>query len=118
MNLFGTVLSGLDKALEFHETRHRVIAENIANAETPGYRARRVEFDEELRQAFDEGVAEDGASLEAEVDRSARMKADRNTVDLDTEMAKMSENTLRTVALSRLLSRKYGMLKAAITGVR
>lgn len=119
MDLFGTVIGGLGKALELHETRHRVIAENIANAETPGYRARRLEFGDELQRAFEEGGDEHATSgVQAEPDRAARIKADRNSVDLDTEMARMSENTLRTVALSRLLSRKYAALKSAIVGTR
>lgn len=117
MNLFGTVLNGLGAALQLHEARHRVIAENLANAETPGYRARRLEFQDELRRAFD-GEPISKTSVEAEVDRHARVNADRNSVDLDTEMARMSENALRTVALSRLLSRKYATLRAAIQGVR
>ena len=123
MNLFGTVIRGLGTALHLHETRHRVVAENIANAETPGYRARRLEFGERLREAFDpasvDGESTDAAwPVEPEVDRAARLKADRNSVDLDVEMARMSENTLRTVALSRLLARKYQHLKAAIAGTR
>lgn len=118
MNLFGTVLDGLGRALELHEQRHRVVSQNIANAETPGYRAQRVEFDEQLKQAFEEGGGHVRAAVEPTIDREARAKADRNTVDLDKEMARMSENTMRTVALTRLLSRKYGTLKAAIGGTR
>lgn len=118
MDLFGTVIGGLGKALELHETRHRVIAENIANAETPGYRAQRLEFGDELQRAFEEGHDDPALGVQAEPDRAARVKADRNSVDLDTEMARMSENTLRTVALSRLLSRKYAALKSAIVGTR
>ncbi len=119
MNLFGTVFRGVEAAIGFHEARHGVISENLANAETPGYRARRLDFDQELGRIFDgtQRGAVDPSSL-AEIDRDARMKADRNTVNLDTEMARMSENSMRTVALSRLLSRKYGMLKAAIVGTR
>lgn len=123
MNLFGTVINGLGTALHLHETRHRVVAENIANAETPGYRARRLEFGERLREAFDPAAADGGSAnaalpVEPEVDRTARLKADRNSVNLDVEMAHLSENTLRTVALSRLLTRKYQSLKAAIAGTR
>lgn len=118
MNLFGTVLGGLGRALELHEQRHRVVSENIANAETPGYRARRVDFGDELKQAFEKDREHGGAAVEPKIDRNARPGADRNTVDLDQEMARLSENTMRTVALTRLLSRKYGSLKAAISGTR
>ena len=108
-----------ETALELHELRHRVVSENIANAETPGYRARRVDFEDELREAFSEASpSRSGVEARAEIDRRAPLKADRNSVDLDLEMARLSENTLRTVALSRLLARKYASLKAAIAGAR
>lgn len=119
MNLFGTVLRGLGTAIGFHEARHQVISENLANAETPGFRARRLEFDQELQRVFqgDDLSGVDPSSL-SEIDRTAPIKADRNSVDLDTEMARMSENSLRTVALSRMLARKYAGLKTAIMGTR
>jgi flagellar basal-body rod protein FlgB len=121
MQLFGSLVQGLGTALDLYHARHRVLAENVANAETPGYRARDLEFQDVLEAAFDQKHAPRTASadeLEPIVDRTATVKIDRNSVDLDTEMAKLSDNSLKIVALSRFVTDTYGFLKRAIGEVR
>ena len=52
MKLFGTLTEGLGTAIDVYQARHNVLAENIANSETPGYRARDIEFADQLAQAL------------------------------------------------------------------
>ena len=117
MRIFGPVIQGLGSAIELYQARHRVLTENVANAETPGYRARDLEFGTALARAF-ERTSAPGAAAEIEpvVDAHSVVKIDGNSVDLDTEMARLSENTMKIVALTRILTRKYEGLKAAIQG--
>jgi flagellar basal-body rod protein FlgB len=116
MRIFGPVIQGLGQALDLYQARHRVLAENVANAETPGYRARDLDFGAALARAF-ESNAERGAADEAEptVDAHATLKVDGNSVDVDTEMSRLSQNALKIVALSQIIAKKYAGLRAVIT---
>ena len=116
MRIFGPVIQGLGQALDLYQARHRVLAENVANAETPGYRARELDFGAALTRAFDqldEGRTADDATTV--VDAHATVKIDGNSVDVDTEMARLSQNAFKIVALSQIIARKYAGLRAVIT---
>lgn len=115
MRIFGPVLQGLGQALDLYQSRHRVLAENVANAETTGYRARDLDFGSALTHAF-ERSEEPGTATDAEptTDRYATVKVDGNSVDIDTEMARLSQNAFKIVALSRIIARKYAGLRAVI----
>ncbi|MBM4267813.1 MAG: flagellar basal body rod protein FlgB [Deltaproteobacteria bacterium] len=119
MQIFGTVVRGLADALGMHEARHNLITENIANVETPGYRARDVDFREALQAAFaDDAVREEVDSPTPLVDPTSSVKADGNSVDLDREMTRLSENAFQIVTLSRLLAKKYSGLRETIAELR
>jgi flagellar basal-body rod protein FlgB len=125
MNLFSPTVLGLGKALDLYAARHRILAENVAHAETPGYRAKEMDFGGELDRAFEKhsphATDADGASAgeSASVDGSLppRIELRRDPVDLDREMALLSENSLRVTALSRIVARKYAGLKSLIGGL-
>ena len=118
MGIFGSVIQGLGTALDVYQARHRVLAENVANSETPGFRARDLDFASALAHAFERDGAGEAPAGAAEpvVDTRATVKLDGNSVDLDTEMARLSENTMKEVALTRILSRQFQSLKLAIEG--
>jgi flagellar basal-body rod protein FlgB len=120
MQIFTPFVRALGSALSLHHQRHQVLTENVANAETPGYRARDLEFGHVLESAFAEGQQPRPVDGEAEptIDRHAVVKIDRNSVDLDTEMARMSENALKIVALSQFVAGSYAGLKTAIGEIR
>ncbi len=114
MEIFSRVLLGLGDALDMREARHRVHAENLANAETPGYRARTLSFEDQLGSAM-RGEPGGRRVPEAIIDRDAELKPNGNSVDVDREMARMSSNSVETVALTRIVARKYGGLKSLLT---
>lgn len=128
MKLFAPIVDGLRSALDLYAARHRVLTENIANAETPGYRARDLDFQTALLRAFTPpepgtetaggGRADAESAAQVVVDRDAAIKVDGNSVDLDSQMARLSENAFRMTALSRMLARQYDTLKSAIEGGR
>ena len=124
MNLFSSTVLGLGKALDLYAARHRVLAENVAHAETPGYRAKEMEFGGELERAFEKQTRREArSSLSADASESLdaglppRIELRRDPVDLDREMALLSENSLRVTALSRIVARKYAGLKSLIGGL-
>ncbi|MEW6269009.1 MAG: flagellar basal body rod protein FlgB [Thermodesulfobacteriota bacterium] len=117
MQIFSNVVRGLGAALDLYHARHRVIGQNLANVETPGYRALDLDFGSALERAFD-GAADDAAPPEPVVDLLSPVKIDGNSVDLELETTRLAENSLRIVALSRILARKYAGLKEAIAELR
>ena len=127
---FDPVIGALNTSLNLRQLNQNVISSNIANADTPGYKAKAVEFEGALREAL--GVEhrlvpevtspEHRKHLETEAvepviyeDPNGVESLDGNTVDRASEMAKLAENQILYDSSAELLKRKLGMLKYAIT---
>jgi flagellar basal-body rod protein FlgB len=115
--LFDTVTVGLTRALSLHHRRHELLATNIANIETPGYRAQDLEFKGALRAAFesDEVDAEAGRVIDKP---SGVARPDGNTVDVDMEMARLTDNRSSYTTFAEILARRFAGLRRAIEGGR
>jgi len=120
-------MSDIFKTLEGHlkasTMRHGVIASNIANVDTPGYQARDVKFDAALSQATIELRATSSGHMSppgqvsgaGTVDSDQRSPwGDQNNVELDMEVAKMTENAIFFQAATTILSKNISMYKAAL----
>ena len=126
MESIDNIISIYKRALDASSVRNRVITENIANAQTPGYTARRVDFDKYMESAGNIGkinmvstsrkhFAQSKQNGAVEIEKSRhRSRADGNNVDQDLEMTKLAENTIIYKTATELLSRKFKMLKMAI----
>ncbi len=114
--LFDPTMRGLAEALTLHQKQHEVLASNLANVETPGYRAKELDFAAALRDAFASGEDPEAPAPRTNLleDRTAPARADGNTVDVDLQMAKLGANGGRYVALAKLLSHKIAILRQAI----
>ena len=120
----------LKNALTAYANRQRVTAENIANVETEGYRAREYRFEDLLRRAGGRTLA--GARTnphhlpigprnpEAVTGQevTARTGYDNgvNNVDIDAEMTRLATTSLSYRLATRLLSMRYAQLREAVTG--
>jgi len=105
----------LERYLDLLAARQRVTASNIANADTPGYRAREIDFRAEMQSLLYQAVP--GAPyLPITVRQSwaEGAKNDGNNVHLDREMKALSENVLRFSVASLLLQRQIRGLRNAI----
>ena len=120
--ILDSTMRGLTQALTMHQKRHEVLASNLANVETPGFRAQDLDFATALKEAFEEKPAPFetlGETTPRQVeDTNAPARADGNTVDLDLQMAKLGMNGGRYVALARVLAMRIGLLRQAIEGNR
>jgi flagellar basal-body rod protein FlgB len=97
--------------------RHKAIARNLANVETPGYRAQEVRFSRDLAQAIERGEDPSGRRGGIEtVDRDGPVKPDGNSVDLDRELSDMSGNALTYQTLVTLVALKTNLVRSAIAG--
>ena len=104
MNPLGFQTKALVQGLDRCALRHRLLAENLANVNTPGYRARAVEFDD-----FTEV-----ARIEERTDVDVR--ADGNSVSLERETAEMEKNALLHRVYLLGLTNGARQMRAAIDG--
>ncbi len=116
----------LSKVLDLRQRAHERIAENIANQDTPGYKARRLEFEGALRKAAGAGdtLRPTGSGM-APANRFAQVtgtetvitdgaNSDGNTVNAEEEMSLLSENALMYDLASQILANKYRGLRNVI----
>lgn len=116
--------SRIDELFRFHQTalnlraaRQEVLASNIANADTPNYQARDVDFAQALQAALHAPETSSppvAAPLLYRV--PAQPSADGNTVDMDVERAQFADNALRYEASLRFVSEKARDVLAALQG--
>jgi flagellar basal-body rod protein FlgB len=118
-------------ALKLQSKRMEIISDNLANADTPGYKARDIDFRAAMAQAgsVDAGVklattnsGHIGADPAAQIDSSLKYRVplapslDGNTVDTQQEQAAFADNTVRYQSTLTFLSSAFKGLMTAITG--
>jgi flagellar basal-body rod protein FlgB len=99
--------------------RQRVIANNISNIETPGFRAGRVQFEAALRAAVESNgsVEQIGAVSPATAQSLEPTRLNGNNVNLDTETLSNVDTGLRYQLILRALDGKYATLRNVIKGM-
>lgn len=130
--LFDKTTSALGTTLNMRLLKQNMISSNIANAETPGYHAKKIDFEEALARALDidgmRGMSTSSAehfSLGAGGVGKVRpdiyenpegaINNDGNTVDLEKEMSSLTENSIMYKAAMQLINKKLASLRYAIT---
>ena len=114
-------------ALNLRERRNNIIGSNIANAATPHYKARDINFEQILKAKEGEGnlrnssqrhIAFAGASTSDKLQfrQSMNPSVDGNTVELSVEQMEFSENSLRYISSLNFLNKRLGGLMTAIKG--
>jgi len=109
----------LEKALDACTLRHRIIANNIANVDTPGFKGSRVIFEEELKKVLSgNNSLSDLKNIKPMVvkEENSSFREDLNNVDIEKEMVKLSENTLRYNLYIQSLITKLRTIRSAIEG--
>ncbi len=111
-----TSLSALD-------ARQKVLANNVANVNTPGFKRSEMEFEGALSAAISSAErgrigALRGFRPAPVVDATSTMRSDGNNVDIDVEMARLSENQVRYNTMVEILSKRMKMLRHVVTDGR
>ena len=101
----------ISSSLDALSLRQRVIADNIANVQTPGYQAKRVEFEDALSRAVGHGSGQVTASTQTSLEPT---REDGNNVNLDTEVLSNIDTNLRYQLATRAIDGKFAMLRAAM----
>lgn len=102
-------LSVAEKMLDAYALRHKLLANNIANAEVPGYRKLDVDFSASLRKALESGDRQRIARETVQV-----QQAREAGVETETEVAKMTKNEVLYNTFANIASFKLRLLRAAI----
>ena len=133
MSLFDKTTDALATSLAMRQIRHNVTSANIANAETPNYHAKKVDFEAALAQALDmdgtNGLAATNGDHYATGGKPAvspgiyenpdvAVNNDGNTVDLEKEMSALAENSIMYKTALQLINKKMAALKYAISESR
>ena len=107
------VLSQLQTFLSLTNRRQSVIASNMANVDTPGYRTQDIRFEQELHKAM---TAPETASTSTAAHAVSGLleRPDGNNVDLDRESLLLSESQLQYQLGTQLLKQRFHQLLTAI----
>jgi flagellar basal-body rod protein FlgB len=132
--------NSIDDMFRFHQTalnlraaRQELIASNIANADTPNYKARDIDFTSAMKSALQGGgdalavaktapghlaggAGESVMGAPVMYRKPVQPSADGNTVDMDVERAQFADNALRYEASVRFVSDKAKDVLAALQG--
>ena len=132
VNSLTSTLDFQAQALTLRSERQRLLASNIANADTPGYVSRDINFAQALReatgaqavagqmQATQAGHIQPSAGSRAEANllyaTPSQTNLDRNTVDMDRERANFADNSVKYEATLRFINHDVRMMLDAIRG--
>jgi flagellar basal-body rod protein FlgB len=129
--LFDKTIQALGIAMNFRALNHDIISSNVANVDTPGYQAKKLDFESHLKTALDmDGKDNLKTSNSRHFTSSAgglrdvrgniffdpriAIRNDLNSVDLDEQMANLAENQLLQNAETQIISKKLALLKYAV----
>ena len=130
-SIFDGTFSTLERVLNFRSIKHNLIVSNIANVDTPNYKAFDLIVEEELGKALKaknsnnierprEGhlpfrkIGEGNGRPKVVAEPQLSLRGDGNSVEIDAMMAKLTENNLMYNALAQILSKKFNGLKYVI----
>ena len=107
----------LAKLLDVASLRHQVIAQNVANVNTPGYRRLEVSFESALAEKLGDGEAGVATLVPSVAEGSGgTMRDDGNNVDIDAEMGRLNKNAVLFNVYAQILATKIGAMRSAIAG--
>jgi flagellar basal-body rod protein FlgB len=109
--------SALHSALDGISFRQRIAADNIANADTPGFIATQVDFEDSLRAALSDGEYVDGESAPSTWKSTHAVGANGNNVDLASETLTQVQSTFSYQLLSRAVGDRFQLVSTAIGGM-
>jgi flagellar basal-body rod protein FlgB len=119
MGLFDLTDLVLQRGLQGAGLRQQILSNNLANANTAGFKRSDVDFGASLEAALSAGDparAVAGASFDAATDTTSAMTPDGNNVDLDQELSNLTENSVEYQALAAIERTRLQTLQTAMGG--
>lgn len=135
VGLFDQTIGLMQKVLDLRLENQQAIASNVANADTPGYVPSHLEFEQQLQQAVSEEQTQPAqaptnpaffpiggeggvAAVQPKVVKEAgqSLVGDGNGVAVDQEMVDLAKNEILYEAATKMLSKKFGLLRYVVEG--
>ena len=116
-----SLFPGVEDLLSWTSKRQQALAANIANMDTPGYRAKDYSFDEQLATIDLASTSSKHIAPLEETNRAqlyevgTKVKQNGNNVDLEREMKEITKNALQYITLVQYLNQKIKTLRTAIS---
>lgn len=117
----------LEKSVGFLWTKQAAILDNIANAETPNYKAKVVTFEESIRRRLEQAAASPGSAEESVRDiledpevtvfeAQEQKRMDDNGVDTTEQMVELIRNAYQQQYVYQAINKHYSILRMAVRG--
>ena len=129
MKLFSNTVSTLENALNYSSLKQKVVSQNIANVDTPNYKAKEVSFKAAFEQALGQSLeanrsdarhyqfkSRNGSAPGVMARNNLNYNENSNSVDLDKEMADLATNQIYFNALTERINGKFNSLQSVIRG--
>lgn len=128
MKLFSNTISTLEQAMNYSSLKQKVVSQNIANVDTPNYKAKEVsfkaEYDKALMHTFEANKTDrrhfefksNGKSSALVTRNNLNYNENGNSVDLDKEMTELATNQIYFNALTERINGKFNSLQSVIRG--
>lgn len=129
LKLFSNTINTLENALNYSTLKQKVISQNIANVDTPNYKAQDVTF----KKAFEQAVSNQFSAYQTNerhinfnsktslhpqiiTKRNVKFNQNGNSVDMDKEMADLATNQIYYNAMIERINGKFNSLQSVIRG--
>jgi len=120
----------MEQGLKLRSQRQQVLATNIANADTPNYKAQDLDFNQALKSALSGTGTSSGlattnprhvtdvkqGSAQVQARKQLQSSADGNTVDMDVEQSQFAENALQYETLVSIINGKFKNINSVMQG--
>jgi len=106
------ILNLVEKALNIRAFYHKIISSNIANVETPNYKEKDIDFQEAMEKHLSN--PNDIEVKEKIDDDEGSNSIDGNTVNIEEQMVRLTENSMLYNSLVHLISKKFSMMRYLI----
>lgn len=129
--MFSGIYKNIDfykKALDGTWERNKAITSNLANVNTPNYKRKTVDFEEQLKKSMDKGhieltttdknhIKNNNSNFSSSINMKNLMsnRIDGNNVNIDTENAELAKNTIMYNALTKQISDEFKKIKTVIS---
>lgn len=116
MEIFETTLDVMERSMDVRMANQRLAASNLANINTPGYRARRIDFEATMRRVLEDPTEPESATPVIYQSPAPSLTLDGNNVDLDEELSQIARNRLMYSLTSQMLAAKLRQFNSVIDG--
>ncbi|MEI6519089.1 MAG: flagellar basal body rod protein FlgB [bacterium] len=116
-------MASLEKVLDGTVSRNRVVADNIANVETPGYTRKEVSFEDQLNNIMNQtnGISDDmiadirNVTPSVNNDENAPRRENGNNVNIEHEVVELAKNSMQFETAAQLLTMEFRGVRSAIS---